>query len=138
MLLRHRPQQRLYIPCSRLEEQVDLITIAQGASERQLRHAIEDGLAGVVLAAFGGGRVPPWWLPQIAEAISQRTVVVLATRCGAGALHDEYGYVGAYHDLQRMGVLFAQGLSGAKARIKLMVALGAARRPDELRGWFAS
>lgn len=138
VLLRHRPQQRLYIPCSRLEEQVDLIAITQGASERQLRHAIEDGLAGVVLAAFGGGRVPPWWLPQIAEAISQHTVVVLATRCGAGALHDEYGYVGAYHDLQRMGVLFAQGLSGAKARIKLMVALGAARKPSELRGWFAA
>lgn len=135
--LRHRPTQRLFIPCSRLEEMVDLIKIGQGADDRQLRHAIEDGVAGIVIEAFGSGRVPPWWLPAIREAISQRTVVTIATRCGAGSLSDEYGYVGAYHDLQRLGVLFAHNLSGVKARIKLMVALGAARKPEELRGWFS-
>jgi L-asparaginase len=136
--LRHRPAQRLFIPCTQLEELVDLIKITQGASERPLRHALEDGVAGIVIEAFGSWRVPPWWLPVIGEAIAQRTVVVIATRCGAGALYDEYGYVGAYHDLQRLGVLFAHNLSGVKARIKLMVALGAARKPAELRAWFAA
>ncbi|HEX9370988.1 MAG TPA: asparaginase, partial [Roseiflexaceae bacterium] len=136
--LRHRPSQRLYIPCSRIEELVDLIKIGQGMSDRQLRHSIEDGVAGIVIEALGSGRVPPWWLPAIGEAIAQRTAVVIATRCGAGSLYDEYGYVGAFHDLQRLGVLFAHNLSGVKARIKLMVALGAARKPEELRGWFAA
>ena len=134
----HRPARRLFIPCSRLEELVDLIKIGQGASERMLRHSIEDGVAGIVIEAFGSGRIPPWWLPLITEAITQRTVVVIATRCGAGSLYDEYGYVGAYHDLKRLGVLFAHNLSGLKARIKLMVALGAARKPEELRNWFAA
>lgn len=133
----HRVPRRLYIPCSRLEEMVDLIKIGQGAEDRVLRHSIEDGVAGIVIEAFGSGRVPPWWLPSIGEAIAQRTVVVIATRCGAGSLHDEYGYVGAFHDLQRLGVLFAHNLSGVKARIKLMVALGAARKPGELKAWFA-
>jgi L-asparaginase len=133
----HRAPRRLYIPCSRLEEMVDLIRIGQGAEDRMLRHSIEDGVAGVVIEAFGSGRVPPWWLPVISEAIAQRTVVVIASRCGAGSLHDEYGYVGAFHDLQRLGVLFAHNLSGVKARIKLMVALGAARKPGELKAWFA-
>jgi L-asparaginase len=133
----HRAPRRLYIPCSRLEEMVDLIKIGQGAEDRMLRHSIEDGVAGVVIEAFGSGRVPPWWLPVISEAIAQRTVVVIASRCGAGSLHDEYGYVGAFHDLQRLGVLFAHNLSGVKARIKLMVALGAARKPGELKAWFA-
>jgi L-asparaginase len=134
--LRHRPTRRIYIPCSRLEELVDLIRIGQGADDRMLRHSIEDGVAGVVIEAFGSGRVPPWWLPAISEAVAQRTVVVIASRCGSGSLSDEYGYVGAYHDLRRVGVLFAHHLSGVKARIKLMVALGAARKPEELRGWF--
>jgi len=135
--LRHRPIRRIFIPCSRLEEMVDLIVLTQGADSRLLRHAIADGVAGIVIEAFGGGRVPPWWLPTIGEALAQRTAVVIATRCGAGSLYDEYGYVGAFHDLQRLGVLFAHNLSGLKARIKLMVALGAARKPEELRNWFA-
>jgi L-asparaginase len=135
--LRHRAGPRLTIPCGRIQEVVDLITIGQGADDRMLRHAIADGVSGVVLEVFGGGRVPPWWLPTISEAISKRVAVVAASRCRAGGLHDEYGYVGAYHDLQRIGVLFAHNLNGPKARIKLMVALGAARKPADLRAWFA-
>lgn len=134
--LHRRPLARQYIPCSRVEELVDLIRATQGADVRQLRHSVEDGVAGVVIESFGGGRLPPWWLPLLSEAMQRRTAVVVTTRCLAGGLGDEYGYVGAYHDLRRIGVLFAHNLSGPKARIKLMVALGAARSLQELRGWF--
>lgn len=136
--LSHRPAQRQYIPCARVEELVDLIPVTLGSDDRLLRHAIEDGVAGIVIAALGGGRVPPWWLPTITQAVQRRTMVCIATRCGAGTLGDEYGYVGAYHDLKRVGVVFAHNLNGSKARIKMMVALGAARKPEELRGWFDS
>jgi L-asparaginase len=135
--MRHRIGPRLHIPCQRLEERVELIRITQGADDRQLRHVIADRVAGVVLEAFGSGRVPPWWLPTIGDALAQRVAVVVATRCGAGSLYDEYGYVGAYHDLERLGVMFAHNLSGVKARIKLMAALGTPRRPSELRALFA-
>lgn len=134
--LGRRPGGRQHIPCARLEELVDLIRLVQGADDRLLRHSVEDGVAGIVIEAFGGGRVPPWWLPLIADALQRRTAVLIATRCLSGGLGDEHGYVGAYHDLRRLGVLFAQNLSGPKARIKLMVALGAARSPQELRAWF--
>lgn len=136
--LAHRPVQRQHIPCERLEEMVDLIRVTQGADVRLLRHSIEDGVAGIVIEAFGSGRLPPWWLPHITEAVKRRTAVVIASRCGAGGLGDDYGYVGAFHDLRRLGVLFAHHLSGPKARIKLMVALGAARGPNELRSFFAA
>jgi L-asparaginase len=72
----------------------------------------------------------------VSDAMQRRTAVVIASRCGAGGLGDDYGYVGAYHDLRRLGVLFAHNLSGPKARIRLMLALGAARAPSELRGFF--
>jgi L-asparaginase len=134
--LRHRPAQRMHIPCMHLEERVDLITLGQGSDDRLLRHAIADRVAGIVIEAFGSGRVPPWWLPAIQEALAQRIMVVIATRTGNGALYDEYGYVGAYHDLARLGVLFAHHLNGPKARIKLMLALGAVRRPEDVRVWF--
>lgn len=134
--INHRPLTRQHIPCSRLEEMVDLIRLTQGADDRLLRHSIEDGVAGIVIESFGGGRVPPWWMPLIAEAMQRRTMVAITSRCLAGGLGDEYGYVGAYHDLRRLGVLFVHNLSGPKARIKLMVALGAARSIPELRTWF--
>jgi len=38
--------------------------------------------------------------------------------------------------LSRLGVLFAHHLNGPKARIKLMLALGAVRRPEDVRVWF--
>ncbi|RRR72905.1 MAG: asparaginase [Candidatus Viridilinea halotolerans] len=134
--LARRPFPRKLIACEHLEEMVDLIRLTQGADVRLLRHSIEDGVAGIVIEAFGGGRVPPWWLPHLSEAIKRRVTVLVASRCGTGGLGDDYGYVGAYHDLQRIGVLFAHNLSGPKARIKLMLALGAARGPSELRGFF--
>ncbi len=134
--LHHRLAHRQHIPCARLEEMVDLIRLTQGADDRLLRHSIEDGVAGIVIEAFGSGRVPPWWLPAIGEALARRTVVAVTTRCLAGSLGDTYGYVGAYHDLTRLGVLIVHNLSGLKTRIKLMVALGAARNQHELRKWF--
>ncbi|NJN66638.1 MAG: asparaginase [Chloroflexaceae bacterium] len=136
--LNHRPYRRQYIPCSRLEESVDLIRIAQGADDRLLRHAIQDRVAGIVIEVFGSGRVPPWWLPAIGDAVAQRIVVAVTSRCVFGGLGDEHGYVGAYHDLQRLGVLMVHYLDGCKTRIKLMAALGAARSTEELRQWFAS
>lgn len=134
--MRHRPAQRMFIPCAHLEERVDLITPGQGSDDRMIRHAIADRVAGIVIEAFGSGRLPPWWLPAIQEATAQRIMVAIAPYAGSGALHDEYGYVGSYHDLERLGVLFAHYLNGRKARIKLMLALGAVRRPEDVRVWF--
>lgn len=133
-----RPLRRQYIPCSRLGEPVELIRIPQGGDDRLLRHCIEDQVMGIVIEAFGSGRVPPWWLPALSEAIAKRIVVAVTSRCFYGSLGDDHGYVGAYHDLQRLGVLLVHNLSGIKTRIKLMVALGAARSNEELRNWFKS
>ncbi len=133
----NRPLQRQHIPCSRIEERVDLIRLVQGADDRMMRHSIEDGVAGIVIETFGSGRVPPWWMPLINEAHTRRIVVAITSRCLVGGLGDEYGYVGAYHDLRHMGVVMAHNLSGPKTRIKLMAALGAARNIKELRAWFS-
>ncbi|WP_298816624.1 asparaginase [Chloroflexus sp.] len=131
-----RPTNRQYIAATRLVEPVDLIRVGQGADDRQLRHSIADQVAGIVIETLGSGRVPPWWLPAIGEAIQRRIPVVAVSRAGAGGLGDEFGFVGAYHDLRKLGVIFAPNLSGIKARVKLMAALAVARSPAELRSLF--
>ena len=115
---------RHYAPCTSLKPDVHLIKLAVSMDERFLRQLVEQDAAGVVIEALGGGRVPPWWMPSITEAVEKGMAVVIASRCPSGRVYDAYGYAGAYRDLERAGAIFAEGLNGQKARIKLMVALG--------------
>ncbi len=131
-----RVARRQTIALNRLEEPVDLLTVAQGCDDRLLRAAIESGSRGLVIESLGSGRVPPWWLPLLQNARARGIPVVITSRTGAGDLGDEYGYVGAYHDLRRLGCLFAPGLNGPKARVKLMLALGAVKVADDVRQFF--
>jgi L-asparaginase len=118
---------RQHIPCASLNPDVHLIKLVVGMNDAFLRQLMASGAAGVVIEALGGGRVPPWWMNPIREAIEQGTVVVIASRCPSGRVYDGYGYEGAYKDLIKAGAVFAEGLNGQKARIKLMVALGQTR-----------
>lgn len=120
-----RQVERQTLDCPRLEPKVYLLKLAVGMDAELLRQAVALGARGIVIEAFGGGRVPPWWLEAIQEAIAQGVTIVIATRCLSGRIYDHYSYVGAYHDLLRAGCLFADGLNGPKARLRLMAALGA-------------
>ena len=76
--------------------------------------------------------MPPWWLPAIERSVSEGVPVVIASRCPSGRVWDAYGYPGAYRTLAELGCLFAEGLNGQKARVKLMVVLAAAEGADKV------
>ncbi|MGD8245523.1 MAG: hypothetical protein PVI63_10055, partial [Anaerolineae bacterium] len=67
-----------------------------------------------------------WWLPSIEQACQRGRAVVIASRCPAGRVWDAYGYPGACRSLADLGCLFAAGINGQKACIRLMVVLAAA------------
>lgn len=136
-VLLRRPPERHVLRTPRLEEKVLLLKLAVAMEDALLRYALGAGMRGVVLEALGGGRVPPWWMETIRQAIAQGVAVVVTTRCAAGPCFDRYGYAGAHQDLLRAGVLFADGLNGPKARLKLMAALGAGLAGEELKQAFA-
>jgi L-asparaginase len=117
------PASRRVLP-NRLEPRVDLIRLYVDADDRFLRCSLQSGARGIVLEAFGGGRVPPALLPAIDEAVAAGVPIVVTTRCSAGEIWDGYGYAGAYRDLARRGVLFVHDLPGHKARLKLGLGLG--------------
>lgn len=125
------------LPVARLEPEVHLIKLAVGMDDRLLAALVNDPRTrGVVIEALGGGRVPPWWLPTITEAVRRGVVVVIASRTGCGRPVDGYAYAGAHRDLAAAGCAFSGGLSGPKARIKLMAALGISGDPAEAAGYF--
>lgn len=112
------------VECDVLEPDVALLKLGVGMAPTLLDCVLQHGAKGVVLEALGGGRVPHWWLPAIREAVEAGVVVMIASRCPAGPIWDGYGYAGAYASLKKLGVLFAPGINGPKARIRLMCALG--------------
>jgi L-asparaginase len=109
----------------RIEARVDLVSAAAGADDRFVRCALESGTRGLAVEAFGNGNVPPGLREGIRAAIAAGIPVVVATRAVAGGVSPRYGYEGGGRDLVSLGALMAGHLSGLKARILLMVALGA-------------
>lgn len=131
-----RRVERNMIPCEQLEPRVYLFKLAVGMDAELLRKAVALGARGVVIETFGGGRVPPWWLEAMQEAMQKGVAVAVTTRCPAGPLYDPYQYTGAYHDLVRAGFLLAHGLNGQKARLRLMAALAVTQDQAELQRLF--
>jgi L-asparaginase len=125
------------IATSGIEPRVDLVTAAVGSDSRLLEHAVATGARGIVLEALGGGNVPPAMLDGVGSAVAAGVVVVIASRCGHGTTFPHYGYEGGGLTLAAAGAIFSGDLSAPKARIKLMVLLGARASADTIRASFA-
>jgi L-asparaginase len=126
-----------YITCLELEPRVELLKLAVGAQPDLLDALLKRDVRGIVIEALGGGRIPPWWFPAIRQTVDQGITIVVTSRCPSGRVWDPYGYTGAVRDAVAAGSLLGEGLNGQKARIKLMVVLGAAQRVDDIeRLWY--
>ncbi len=115
------------------ETRVDIIVMYAGADSRFVDYAREEGAQGLVIEGTGRGNVPPAAVPGIQRALDAGLPVVVASRCAHGRILDTYAYRGSGHDLRQRGVLLAGTLNPAKARIKLMLALGRTRDAGEIR-----
>lgn len=124
---------RQTVEATRVEERVDLFQMYAGADGRFIDAVREQGARGIVIEGTGRGNVPPMTLDAIQHAIDAGLPVLIATRCAQGLVLDTYAYEGSGRDLRNRGVIFAGNLTGPKARILLMLALGITKDPKELR-----
>lgn len=127
---------RSRLQARRLVPEVDLHTMAAGVDDALLRASLARGARGLVIQATGAGNIPPAAMPGVRAALAAGVPVVLATRCASGRVTPAYGYEGGGQMLRELGVIFAGELPGAKARIKLMVALGASSDVAAVRAAF--
>jgi L-asparaginase len=126
------------IKARRLVSEVDLHTMAAGTDDALLRASLARGARGLVVAATGAGNVPPACLPGLRAALAAHVPVVLVSRCAEGRVAPAYGYEGGGQMLRDLGIIFGQDLPGPKARVKLMVALGATSEVAQIREMFES
>lgn len=130
------PEPGLKIDTDHIESAVPLITSYTGMGPEMIDYAREQGAKGLVIEGFGAGNVPPAVVPALQRCLDAGIPVVLATRCIEGGVWPIYGYEGGGAHLAEMGVLLCDRLGGAKARIKLMCALGAGLGKAGLRALF--
>jgi L-asparaginase len=138
VIVMQRPCRREHIPADKIEERVDLIKMFAGADARFINYALDDGARGLVIEALGRGNVTVAALPAIDRAIKAGIPVVITSRCPRGRVLDTYAYEGAGRQLKKMGAILGGMLSSHKARIKLMLALGAGWSGEQIRESFES
>jgi L-asparaginase len=128
--------QREHIATARIDERVYVIKMFAGADGRFIDFAVDDGAQGLVIEALGRGNVTVASLPAIERAIGKGLPVVITSRCPRGRVLDTYAYEGAGRQLKRMGAILGGMLSSHKARIKLMLMLGAGWGIEQIRESF--
>lgn len=118
---------------------VELLYAYLGASDTVIELLSADGakeLDGLVIAAFGGGNVPPSWIPHIKKLVKDNIPVVITSRCPEGHTDEmPYSFEGAMDRLLEIGALDGGGLNPLQARLRLAVAKGAGLTRQELQDY---
>lgn len=127
---------RQYIPAERIHSNIDIIKCACGMDDHILRLCVDYGVDGIVIEGMGRGNIPPKMVSGVEYALSKNIPVVLVSRCFMGRVFDDYGYEGGGRELTQKGVILGGNLSGQKARIKLMLALGYTKDLSEIKEIF--
>jgi len=131
VVLRRQHLREPVIVTEALEPAVGLIAASLGMDATLVEACLAAGNRGIVVSAMGGGALPPRMAERLKELAQEGFPVVLTSRCIEGGVHAAPGRL--------PGLLTAGDLPSHKARIKLMLALGAARRlpPDRVAAYLA-
>lgn len=125
-----------HIETNALEENVHLLKAVAGMDGLLIDYCVEIGAKGIVIEAMGRGNLPPQMANSVYKAIDKGVTIVIVSRCPKGRVLDSYGYEGGGKQLRDRGVIFGGSLNGQKARIKLMLALGATQSSSEIKAYF--
>lgn len=124
------------IAAEKIAGNVALLKVYAGMDDSFFKAAAEMGVDGLVVEAVGCGNVPPAVMEGIKFIRSKNIPVVLASRTYGGRVAPVYSYLGSAGSMKDLGLLYAGGLTGIKARIKLILALGASQDEQELEQYF--
>ncbi len=92
-----------------------------------------DSVDGIVIEALGAGNIPPQAALALEQLMANNIPVVLVSRCFNGIAEPVYAYDGGGVQLAKKGVMFVKELNAQKARIKLLIALNAGLKGQELK-----
>jgi len=127
---------RQTIPLPTQLPRVDLIDMYAGADGALLKHAVDFGAEGIVVAALGSGNVNESMYEAIQYALRRKVPVVISSRSYFGRVLPVYGFKGGGATLKEIGCVFADDLSPWKARVLLMLTLPLTKGQAGLQSYF--
>ncbi|MEG0450479.1 MAG: asparaginase, partial [Lysinibacillus sp.] len=136
ILFHHAPLRRQFVEVATLSKRVAMLKVYAGMEVDLLDIVLACQYDGVVLEGLGQGNVPPAVVKGIEGLLVRNIPVVLVSRCFNGIAEGVYGYEGGGKMLEDLGALFATGINGQKARLKLLIGLNKADTPMNLKQFF--
>ncbi|MGX7108490.1 asparaginase [Facklamia miroungae] len=121
---------REYYPLNSISKKVALIKTYASMGPELFQAVLDNNFDGLVIEGLGAGNIPPETLQPIQELLDRKIPIVMVSRAFNGVTEDVYDYVGGGKQLKQMGIIYAQGLSGVKARLKLSAILNAEQKVD--------
>ncbi len=119
-----------------VNKNVFLLKAFAGMDEKLLNAVRQTHPDGIVVEGLGQGNLPIETIPPLQQMVDSNIPVVLVSRCYQGIVQPTYAYEGGGKRLREMGVIFTNGLSGPKARIKLLIALEETNETNLVRRMF--
>ena len=126
---------RVRFDLDKIQGLVPIIPVYAGMTEELLDLLPIDQLDGLIIQAFGAGNVPKETAQKLNALIQEGLPIALVSRCFNGIAEPVYAYEGGGVCLQNAGVFFVKELNAQKARLKLLIAINAGLRGDELRAY---
>ncbi|MBG9980517.1 asparaginase [Facklamia sp. DSM 111018] len=115
---------------TQINKKVALLKTYAGMGSELFEAITQADYNGLVIEGLGAGNIPPATLPAIKRLLDKKIPIVMVSRAFNGVTEDVYDYLGGGKQLRQAGIIFAQGLSGVKARLKLMVLLNSDHKID--------
>ena len=129
---------RLRLRPSRLTSDVPILKIYSGMDNRLPVALLAMQPDGLVIEGYGRGNIPASVIPPLVPFFENDIPVVIASRVPMGRTLGVYALEGGAAHLQKLGAILSGTLSSHKARLLLMLALGAGRELASIADLFAA
>jgi L-asparaginase len=128
ILFHHTVLTRYTYPVNTISKNVYLLKAYAGMDVSMIQAIDSSNPDGLVIEALGQGNLPREITDTLRKMTYRHIPIIIVSRCYQGIVQPTYSYEGGGSDLQKMGLILANGLNGPKARLKLLIVLE--KEPD--------
>lgn len=131
--IRNVKQNKFIVASPDVGSNVWIVTCGAGMDSTFCESALTAAIDGLVVEGFGCGNVPLGMVKGLRKLVQEGIPVILCSRTHHGYITKEYGGEGGVSALEKDGIILSGHLVSSKARILLLLLIGAGYSINEMR-----